>query len=274
MELHIPHGPEQLLLYRLGPPRSPEDERRERRYVAVCAHGETLHSVEEESDLLAIAAMRTALPRNPLLCDEGTLWDAARAARMPTAAPGEIQRLELAMQSAFDDYEPWRFCRVPFRRFCDFLLHTSVIAGEHAWNDPRLARRFFRLTAETVRGRREAFSLFVRAEPDPAIVLCTEEATAIDRRPKFTVRFDAPTPSTGALLRTCFAMDRIAIPGRGREERGVSPTDLSLLTAAVHALTNWLVRRPPRASSDNVSVELEEHPASRLANLDATARPA
>src|SRR5262245_56288884 len=139
---HTRSSPEELLLYRLGPPRVAGEERC---YVAVCRHGETLHSLWDESDDVALARMLATL-RNPLVCDERTLWDAARASGLAAKAPCELQRYELAVQSARLDLEP-QTCTLPPRCFSDFLLASTLLSGIRAWEDPPLQQRFFRMRA-------------------------------------------------------------------------------------------------------------------------------
>ena len=240
-----------------------------RTYLAICEYGETHLSLRAESDREALSEMRLAFPDCPLVCDEATLADAARPLGLEVVTPGEFQRFELAVQSAHEDLG-YRGCRVPYRVYREYLLSSIFFLETEALADPRLDRRFFLLTRDSG-GKAQQYSLFVRpSERDgelPSFILRAPEERSPEGRPKFTTRFESPAAWTAALLRSAFDVDWLAVPGRGRDGRGVSPTELNLLTATHWALTEWLVQRRPLGVAGRVRVSLEEHPLSRLANL-------
>lgn len=264
----IKEATDTFLLYRIGAPRRNGDRTDQRPYVVVCEHGVTELSMFAISDEEALDGLLPLLRGRRIACDEPTLGSIARARGITIGRPNDLQECELGVHSLAQDYE-LSFHRTPHLARVEFVRESGLLASVCAWDDPRLPGRFFRATATTQRGSVRRFSMSVQGGATPAVTLRAPEATSPDGRWKFRTRFLAPTPWTRSLF-AGLDLGLLPVPGRGREDRGVSPTELNLLAAVNRSLANWLIQRAPSAMVGNVSVAIEEDPLSRLVNARRT----
>lgn len=264
MPRHVPRE-EELLLSRLGAPRAGGERHPDRTYVAICPHGDLVLALRARTDAIALSQFLLQLHDHPLACEERTLSDAARSFGMKRASPTLPQSCELAVQSCFEDL-PATLCLVKHDTFADYLLSSRLFVHFRAYDNPRLQNRFFLVKAARRFATPMRFTLFVRGGDAPAFLLLNPDATSPDARTKYSTRFVAPSAWTREYLLDAFALDQMPVPARG-SGRAPNGAEMNLLTATQEAVTRWLIQDPPRATVGRVTVELEEHPSSKLLNL-------